>query len=288
MQGPRTILGWITFAVALCAASAGLGLLGGPVAFAAEEDAMLREAHPWARFGKGAWRQVRIITEGFDEQGHSTGSTVTDNKTTVEEVTPDRVTLKVEATVEVSGQRFPSQPQILKQGYAGETVGQATEVKVLEPETIVIDGQSLRCETRQIEILGGVTREITRINYLTGHQPTILRRQTTTSDAAGAKPLHEGTTEVRAVQMTRRVLDEAEPKAAFLVRQEQRNDRGLTISWAWHVPEVPGEVVDQTSKKLDTAGRLVRRTTLELVAYGDAEGEPPPDPAGRRSRRKRR
>jgi hypothetical protein len=263
---------------------------------AGPHDAMLYDSHPWARFGKGAWRHVRIVTQSFDEQGQPTDSSLTDNKTTVLEVTPERVTLQVEVTVEVAGQRFPSQPQIIKQGYAGETLGDTTSFKPLEAETLTIDGQEIRCASEQIEIAGGVTREINVITFAADRRPAILRRKSTLSDATGSKVMQEVTSEVKAIDMAHRVLDAREPKDAYLVRVDQKNDRGTTITWSWHVPEVPGEIVDQCSKKLDAMGRLVRRTTLEVVAYG--VGEPadieqvetrdglPPSP--RRPRRQQR
>ncbi len=240
-------------------------------AVAEQHDEMLFDAHPWARFGKGAWRHVRIVTQSFDEQGEPTDSSLTDNKTTVIEVTPERVTLQVEVTVEVAGQRFPSQPQIIKQGYAGETLGETTAVKPLDGETITIDGQEIRCEAEQIEIAGGVTQEISTIAFARDRYPAILRRKSTLSDAAGSKVMQEVTSEVKTLDMAHRILDEREPTTAYLVRLDQKNDRGTTVTWSWHVPDVPGEVVDQCSKKLDTMGRLVRRTTLELVDYGIVE-----------------
>lgn len=264
-------------------------------ATAAEHNAMLQQAHAWARFGKGAWRQVRILTQNFDEQGAATDSSLTDNKTTVIDVTPDRVTLQVEVTVEVAGQRFPSQPQIIMQGYAGETIGDTQAAKSLDPETLSIDGREIRCENQQIEIAGGVTREVNLITFAPDHRPAILRRKSSLSDAAGNKLMQEVTSEVKALDMSRRVLDEGTPKAAYLVRLEQKNDRGTTITWSWHVPEVPGEIVDQCSQKADAAGHLVRRTMLELVGYGTADVEQvetqdglPPESSPRRSRRQQR
>ena len=257
---------------------------------AAEHDTILRQDHAWARFGKGSWRKVRIVTQSFDEQGNPTDSSITDNKTTVEEVTPERVTLKVEVTVEIAGQRSPSQPQIIKQGYAGETIGQTVSVKSLAPETITIDGQEVRCKTQQIEIQGGVTHEVSRISYSPEHFPAILRRESTMRDAAGTKTMQQATSEVKALGMARRVLNERVPKEAYLVRQEHKNDRGVTTTWSWHVPDVPGEIVDQCSKKVDTQGRLVRRTTLELVGYGTGPSDEDDSfrDGSRRARRARR
>jgi len=144
-------------------------------------------------------------------------------------------------------------------------------VTPLVAETLTIDGQEIRCASEQIEISGGVTREISVITFAADRRPAILRRKSTLSDATGSKVMQEVTSEVKAIDMAHRVLDALNPKAAYLVRVDQKNDRGTTVTWSWHVPEVPGEIVDQCSKKLDTMGRLVRRTTLEVVAYGVGE-----------------
>ena len=58
----------------------------------------------------------------------------------------------------------------------------------------------------------------------------------------------------------------------FAVRSVQQNEHGVTTTWSDDVPEVPGEIVSQCQRKVDPQGRIVRRSTLELVGYG-VEGE---------------
>jgi hypothetical protein len=54
------------------------------------------------------------------------------------------------------------------------------------------------------------------------------------------------------------------------------------------VDDVPGEVVSQSSKRLDPQGRVVRRSTLELVSYGDGPNDSFSDNVRGRSRRHKR
>jgi hypothetical protein len=267
-------------AFALCA-----GAVAVPRAAAADAAVVLRDAHVWARFGQGAWRQVRIITESFDEQGKLTNSSTTDNITTVQEVSAEQVTLKVEVTVEVEGKRFASQPQSLRQGYAGENVGQTVSFKPLAGETVVVGGRSIACEAQQIEIVGGINKEVTQISYNPQVTPSILRRKTTLVDAASGKTSQESLFEVLAIDVRHRVL--GEPKRAYRVQMLQTTDRGATSSVAVHVCDIPGEVVEQQSKKMDSQGRLERRSRLELVGYGVNE-ETMPEVNGRRARRLKR
>jgi hypothetical protein len=252
----------------------------------AEQVKMLQQAHAWGRFAKGSWRQVQIVTETFDEEGRLTNSSTTDNKTTIDEVTPDRVTLKIEVTVEVAGQRIASQPQIVKQGYAGDNVGQTVSFKPLSPETLVIDGREMRCETEQIEIIGGVSKETSLISFAPRSIPKILRRKSTIMDPATAKTTQETVGEVYSLGRYFRVLDEIKP--GYSARVVQKNDHGTMTTWSDHVPDIPGEVIVECSKKLDNEGRLVRRSTLELVAYGVDGEEAHRDPTPRRVRRMKR
>lgn len=274
--------------IALCWILALSGADYAPAARGAENLGLLQQAHAWGRFGKGAWRHVQIVTENFDEQGRLTNSSTTDNRTTVEEVTPERVTLRVEVTMEIAGQRIPSQSQIIKQGYAGESVGQSVSIKPLDPQVVVVDGREIACETEQIEILGGVSKETSLISYSLRSTPSILKRKTTSSDPATAKTTQESVTEVYALDRPFTLLDEVKIRSGYCVRQVQKNEHGTTTTWSDHVPDVPGEVVSESSKKVDTQGRLVRRSTLELVAYGAEGDESSRDLGARRNRRYKR
>ena len=47
-----------------------------------------------------------------------------------------------------------------------------------------------------------------------------------------------------------------------------KNNKGTVITLAAVLPDVPGGIVRHSSKELDKTGRVVRRSTLELVDYG--------------------
>lgn len=253
--------------------------------FGAETLGILQQAHVWGRFGKGSWRQVRIVTEIFDPDGNSTNSSTTDNTTTLEEITPERVALKVEVTVEVAGQKFPSQPQIVRQGYAGEGVGQTVSIKPLPGTTMQIGDRQIACEAEQIEILGGQTKEVSLISYSPRLTPCILRRKIIVSDAASGKTTHEALSEV--IKLDERYPLFGQFKSAYRVQLVQKNDRGTTTTLSVHVPEIPGEIVQQSSEKVDSQGRLERRSKMELVGYG-INTDDSRDSGGRRKRRAKR
>ena len=78
--------------------------------------------------------------------------------------------------------------------------------------------------------------------------------------------MQESVSEVVKLNESHTVL--GEPKTAYRVRLVQKSDRGTTTTLSVHVPDVPGEVVRQTSEKMDASGKLERRSKLELVGYG--------------------
>jgi hypothetical protein len=228
---------------------------------------VLQRAHAWARFGKGSWRHVRIFTETFDEQGKVNRSSVADNLTTLQEITPEGVTFKVEVTVEVAGQKFPSPAHVVQQGFAGETPGQTVSIKSLDDETLTIDGREIPCQAQQIEILGDGNKEVIQFSYSQRMTPPILKRRSTTSEAASGKTVQEAVTEVFALDRRLRLLDEPFERRGYRVRRVLTSHRGTTTTWSDHVVDIPGEVVTHSSQKFDEQGRLIRRTTLELVDY---------------------
>ena len=250
------------------------------------EPSLLQQCHPWGRFAKGSWRRVVIVTETFDEQGKLTNASTTDSKTTLEEVTPERVTLRMEVTMEVAGQKIPSQPQVVKQGYAGESIGQTVSVKQLGGETVVVEGREIPCQSEEIEVASGAGKDVTQISFANHPTPVVLKRKTTTIDAASGRTTQEATSEVTALDKPVLVLDGIQ--TGYAVRTVQKNEHGVTTTWAEHVPEVPGEVVSQSSRKLDPKGRIVRRSTLELVGYGLEDESASREPLRRPSRRTKR
>ncbi len=254
----------------------------------ADTDEVLQRAHGWARFGEGSWRHVRIITETFDEQGRVTRKSVADNVTTLENLTPEGITLKVEVTVEVAGQRFPAEPQLVQQGFAGEVPGQTVSIKPLDDETLTVDGQEIPCEAQQIEILGDGNKEVIQISYSPQTDPPILKRHSTTSDLDSGETVQETVTEVFALNRRLRLLKEPFERRGYRLRQVLKSDRGMTTTWSDHVVEIPGGVVAHSSQKFDANGQLARRTTLELVDYSARDGGIRFRDLSRRERRKQR
>jgi hypothetical protein len=67
--------------------------------------------------------------------------------------------------------------------------------------------------------------------------------------------------------MPQRVLTEV--KNVACIKTVHKTAKGTVTTIAMSSPDVPGGVVYQTTKEMDTGGRLLRRSTLELVSFGN-------------------
>ena len=71
-----------------------------------------KEHHGWGRFDPGAWRTARIITESFDREGKSSGTTTTIERVTLQRSRRGYAILRIESMLEVGGKTFDSPAQV--------------------------------------------------------------------------------------------------------------------------------------------------------------------------------
>jgi hypothetical protein len=254
----RTRFCWLM----MCLLSAGLAASCG----IAQEAGIAAKHHPWGRFQPGAWKLVRVLTETLDTRGFIVSTSVTETKTCLVNIENDGVVLEVEVGIEVAGKQFDGQPQCIKQGFHGEPVGPGTNVKAPVPDQIVIEDRRMPCQIQEVECLGSSSKTVTKVYYTDTCAPYILKRQSATTDSDGGNVLGEMSAEVIALDMPYRVLSEV--KSTACVKTVQKHTKGTITTVALTCPQVPGGVVYHTSKETDKSGQLVRRSTLELVAYG--------------------
>jgi len=233
---------------------------------AAEDVGISARHHSWARFQPGAWKLVRVVTESLDDGGHVIGVNVTESKTSLSRIDADGVVLEVEVGVEVAGKQFNGQPQCLKQGFHGELAGGEVKFFPATAAEVSIEDQKIRCRSQQVEVTGPAGRTTVNLFFSDTLSPYILRRQSKTTDAGGTNVLSETLSEVVAFDMPQRVLSDL--KNVACIKTVQKTPKGSVTTLAMSSPDVPGGVVYQTTKEADQAGRLLRRSTLELVNYG--------------------
>lgn len=254
----------------------GLALLAGS-AFA-QTTTLSRERHAWGRFPVNSWTKVRRVTDELDEKGVVTGSTTTETKSTLLEVTEKAFVLQTEVTVEVAGKRFTAQPKSATMGYSGESNGDNIAFKKIGQEALDVGGAKTPCDVLEGTFGEGAAKMISTLHFSDRVAPFVLRRETKPAAGTPAQAArNQMTVDVIAVDMPFKVL--AEYKNVAYVRTLQRQPKVTTFTLEIYCAEVPGGVVAHTSKELDATGRQIRRSTLELLDYGIGDD---PDSSGLR------
>ena len=231
----------------------------------ADENGLAPRFHPWGRFEPGTWKTVRVVTETLNEQGQVVSTSKTDTKTTLLSIDSGGVTLEVETCVEVAGKRFQSDPQIVKQGFHGETMGPSPKVEEPVDGELMIENRKIPCKVQELTIDGPSGKTTVTLYYSPTMPPYVLKRVSLTIDPEGKTTVSETNTDVFALDMPARVQDET--RSGAYVRTVHKNANAMVTTLGVVSPEVPGGVVSQSSKEVDKNGQLVRRSTLELLDY---------------------
>ncbi|MFM8253601.1 MAG: hypothetical protein ACKOBW_18600 [Planctomycetota bacterium] len=229
--------------------------------------AMVANRHPWGAFRVGAWKRVRVVTETLDGDGKVLTVSTTETTSTLEAVTDREIALRVASTIEIGGKSYPSPPQVLRQGFYGQAAGQVANVKKTTDSQVTINGQAIPCETFEVTVQGDDKKRVTLLQISEKHAPYVLGSATSMVKGEGQKPVALSMSEVVALNMPYKVL--AETKSTAFVKTTHVRDDGRTITTLEiQAADVPGGIVAHTSKETDSQGRLVQRSTLELLDFG--------------------
>ena len=251
-----------TTILAFCIAWAAL-MLSGSMAAA---EGLRREHHSWGRFAPGAWQTTRVTSETFDDRGAVIRTTVTDTTTTLLAASPDHYTVKVESTVEVLGKRIEAPPQIVKRTYDDMPFDTSTATRIADQVDVSVDNQQFPCAVLETVAQTAVQTVTSRTYYCRETRPFSLRRDVTVVQPGMATPKSETSTFVVAMDMPHKVLGQT--YAASHIKTVHKQHGNTMVSVSVHVYDLPGGLVSQSSKELDSTGRMIRRSTQELVDYG--------------------
>lgn len=254
----------------------------GPSWALGQEIALDTGEHPWGAFPIGSWKTVRVTSETFDDKGNVANVTLTDTTSTLTAADRDGYTLQVQSVIEIAGKRFSSPPQVARHGYFGQRPGEPVTYKKVGDAKVTIDGREVPCELREAIFESEGTRRVSKIHYSPDVSPFQLRRETTVaSDAADQSANDTTIVEVIALDLPQRVVSELQP--ASYIKTTRKTNQGTKLTLEVHCDHVPGGVVSHAATETDAQGRLIKRSTLELVAYGVGK-EPPTTEAQPRRR----
>lgn len=236
------------------------------------KEAEVRTFREWEGFDVHSWKQVRVIREAFDDRGEVASSSTADTRTTLIAVDDQGFTLQAEVTVELAGKRFTEQPRVVWYGHHGQGKGRSVTAEKVAVEPVEINGRKYDTDVFKIAIREGTLERQTSA-HCSDVFPYVLRKRSTLADPAqpAAREQDRLTVDVVAVDLPFRVLSEL--KSASYVRTTLRRSDAQTVTLEVHCQDVPGQVVAHWSTTTNAEGRLVERSTLELVDFG-AGAEP--------------
>ena len=224
--------------------------------------------HPWAHLAVGAWREVEITTETFDEKGELFGRSVTSQKEILKAVTADSYALDVQATVDVSGKRIegPWNTRVLR--LTTDRPGPVFSTTRQADQLLALNVGEVSCQIWDVQYTEEGHNLVDRIYYSPEEYPYILQREVSEradDSPVELPPLDSTTTVAHAIPF---VLD-----GRFISCTSQqvvrRLEKGNTQTLTLMSSEVPGGEVNSASTDFDSSGRRIRWSVLKLVAYGD-------------------
>jgi hypothetical protein len=220
-----------------------LCVLAGPTLVLAEDSGITQDLHPWGRFHdyKGAWKRCRVTTETLDERGAVVNTSVTETKTSLEDVDGDGVTLRVESAAEIAGKQLPAEPKKVRQAFRGDVVSGKMVVRNAGVKRVTVDGETFLCRVEETEVTNVRTKTVTRTYYSRTIAPYVLKRESKTTDLEGTTTLEESTLNVVSLDRPCKILPRI--KRAAWVEAITTTAQGRTVTRAFTSSDVPGGVV---------------------------------------------
>ncbi len=230
----------------------------------ADDGPTLRELDPWARFPAGSWKTVRTVTEMLDSKERVSNTTVTETTTTVAKVNADRVSLRIDVSVEVGGKRFRTETQTIEHGFLGERPQQTAKSRPANASNVKIAGQEIAVDVHEVSI-DGDQKTFKRLFISPKVCPYVLRREVHSGDPKQPASLQVTTSDVFEIDQSLKVGGQI--KTVSRERAIDRTSTGETETIDTVACDVPGGIVHRSQKERDINKRVIRQSEVEVVEY---------------------
>lgn len=247
---------------------------------AAELTLTSRDLDTWARFPQGSWKLVRTVTQSYDIHGKPTQTTTVETQTTLSKVDDRGMCLKIDVCTQVNGRRIEGVPQQIEQGFWGQPTDQPATERIVGQNKLLIEGNEVPCTIHEASYSDGKHHTVSKQYVSPNQTPFVLKRETLTTVGENTTPRYRTVCEVYALQMPCKIGNEI--KIASHERIVRQTPEETLISLDVTVPEIPGGVISRTTKELDTTGKLIRHSTMEMISYHIADENDPPREQRRR------
>jgi hypothetical protein len=232
------------------------------------------EHHNWARFQPGAWREVQIVTETFDEAGGITSRNVTTQKEILNAVAEGKYVLNVRATVDLGTKQIVGDWKTRVLDLATDSVGSLGEARRLEDRPLPIAGRHSECQVWQLLYVDNGRQLRDLVYYDPERFPYVLQRETSDARGEADTPAElEQRTEVAAIEVPCQIQQKL--WNCTCLRTYRHRSKGDSLRLAFIHQEVPGGEVVVRATDFDAAGRRIRWSVATVMDFGDSEPPPP-------------
>lgn len=223
--------------------------------------------HPWGRFLPGTRCVVQTLTVSNNDNRTTTQSV----KITLQSVDENSVTLQEIETLEISGRVVEREPQIIKYDFYNEPIQENVQIRQGPPEKLMIDRKAVPCAVRIYEQQTSGGKLTTTIWHTPHVYPYVLRterilRSFPSNESAGGQIIRSTVTFVQETSALKALFGNRRNKTyTFQTTVKVGNITKITdarCSW-----EVPGGLLESTTREFDTQNREIRRSVSRMTNY---------------------
>lgn len=251
--------------------------------------------HPWARFQPGAWRELRIVSETFDDMDQVVSRSITTQKEVLQAVAEGKYVLSVQATVELGGKQIVGERKTRILHLETDGAGALVDSVRLEDQLVPLPGRVATCQVWEVRYHDG-SRDLTdRIFYDAQRFPFVLKRETfantslndrgvtnadLVTDAPAGDIPNEKATPNRITDEIEQLTEVTAPSVSYPIGDQLLNcsclrtirfrTKGDALRVTFVSPTVPGGEVAILSTDFDTEGQRVRSSVAIIVGHGEA------------------
>jgi len=225
--------------------------------------------HTWGRFLPGTWCIVQTVTIS-NIDGRSVQSTQTE-RMTLQSVDESGVTLQEVETLEVGGRVVERSPQILKYDFFNEPIQENVQIRYGEPVKLMVDRKVVPCAVRIYEQQTPSGHLTTTIWYTPHVYPHVLRverilRDSPNGEGSGGQIIRQSVTLVQETSALKALRGNRRNRT-YTLRTEERAGNITRITEARCSWDVPGGLLESTTRELDAQGREIRRSVSRMTNY---------------------
>lgn len=223
------------------------------------------EQHAWARFDLGAWRELQVRTNSFDENGLLIGQTTTLRRETLVSKSLSDFRLRVESIVQVEGKELPTAVQEVTLQLVNDSVVSPAVIRELDTTTINRHGQAVPCAIWELETPIDQGKRFEQIYYSSERSPYVLRR--VRRDEINGQIVSQLETRLTQDGLPVLIGDQLE-SGHHLVTTHKLASGGRRDRFELQTDAVPGGLVMSSEAEYRQTGVVARWTTTTLMQAG--------------------